>query len=124
MADVKLRIDAAEAVYYPDVMLSCDVHDDHPMYSTAPCLVVEVLSPSTASIDLREKRVAYLGLPSLQAYVIADAESRHVEIWQRGGEGYSRRDLGETDQLVVDCGGSRMSLALDDIYDRVAGLAR
>ena len=84
----------------------------------------EVLSPSTASVDRREKRVAYLGLPSLQAYVLADAESRHVEVWQRDADGFAERELGETDQLVVSCGDRRVSLALDDIYDEVAGLAR
>lgn len=123
-ADMKLRIDSSDVVYYPDVMLCCEAGDDHPLFKTAPCLVVEVLSPSTASIDRREKRVAYLGLPSLQAYVLADAESRHVEVWQRDADGFAERELGETDQLVVSCGDRRVSLALDDIYDEVAGLAR
>lgn len=124
MADVRLRIDTADVVYYPDVMLSCDAQDDHPLYSTAPSMILEVLSPPTAATDRREKRLAYLGLPSLLAYVIADSDVRQVEVWQRGDDGPVRRDLGESDPLVIDCDTCRVSLSLDDFYDKVPGLAR
>ena len=42
----------------------------------SPCLIVEVLSESTARIDRREKLLAYQSLPSLQAYLLVEQEAR------------------------------------------------
>ncbi|MGB1011965.1 MAG: Uma2 family endonuclease, partial [Thiolinea sp.] len=47
MSDMKLRIKQGERFYYPDVILVCDEQDDNTHYKDNPCLVAEVLSPST-----------------------------------------------------------------------------
>jgi Uma2 family endonuclease len=60
MSDMKLRIADYRSYYYPEVMLVCDDSDQHSIYKTAPCFIAEVLSPSTANIDQREKWVHYL----------------------------------------------------------------
>ena len=51
---------SATTVVQPDIAVICDRTklDDHGCVG-APTLVVEILSPSTASKDVREKRVAY-----------------------------------------------------------------
>jgi Uma2 family endonuclease len=59
VTDVKLRVEAADAFYYPDVMVCCDPADDDPYVKRSPIIVVEVLSRSTAAIDRREKLCAY-----------------------------------------------------------------
>jgi len=123
IADMKLRIDSASSVYYPDVMLVCDADDAHPQFKTAPCVIVEVLSPSTAATDRREKRKAYFGLPSLQAYVLADSEARSVEYFLRGPTGFDPGRLDETSQLLLPCGERRIGLTLDDVYEDVDGLS-
>ena len=74
---MRLRIDD-DAVYYPDVQVVCDPTDTQQMYTTSPCVVVEVLSPSTESIDLREKLMAYRRLKSLRAYLIVYHDKRRV----------------------------------------------
>src|SRR5947209_849523 len=51
-SDMRLRI-GDDAVYYPDVQVVCDPADAEPLFTTNPCVVVEVLSPRTSSIDLR-----------------------------------------------------------------------
>jgi Uma2 family endonuclease len=76
-SDMRLRI-FDDAVYYPDVQVVCDPTDTEAMYKTSPCVVVEVLSPSTQSIDLREKLMAYRRLDSLQAYVIVYRDEMRV----------------------------------------------
>ena len=48
-----------QTMFYPDVMATCDPSGDTSLSRTKPCLIIEVLSPSTRSIDEREKRVAY-----------------------------------------------------------------
>jgi Uma2 family endonuclease len=39
-----------------------------------------VLSPSTAAIDRREKRMSYEQLPSLREYVIVDQDRMRVDV--------------------------------------------
>jgi Uma2 family endonuclease len=77
MSDVKLRA-AHDVVYYPDVMVACGAEGTDPLVEDAPCLVVEVLSPSTQLTDRREKALVYRQLASLRAYVIVDQARRWV----------------------------------------------
>jgi Uma2 family endonuclease len=52
VSDLKLRIDAAGAFFYPDVMVSCDPRDQvASQYLEHPKLIAEVLSDSTAAFD-------------------------------------------------------------------------
>jgi Uma2 family endonuclease len=80
--NVKLQIGDA-AVYYPDVMVVSAPRGADPYVETSPCLVVEVLSPSTRAVDLREKRAAFSMIPSVEAYVIIEAERPDVEVYRR-----------------------------------------
>ncbi len=79
-SDMMLRA-AEDVFYYPDVMVVCgpDEAGDDALYQDAPCLVVEVTSPSTQSIDRREKLLAYKKLSSLRAYLIVDQQEMRVE---------------------------------------------
>lgn len=87
IADMKVRVEQAGAYYYPDVVVTCSGRDtgaDAPKdYLTAPALIVEVLSPSTETIDRREKMRAYAMLESLQEYVLVDSQSRQVEVYRK-----------------------------------------
>lgn len=124
MSDMKLRVEATNAFYYPDAMLVC-AEDSHPYYKTRPCVVIEVLSPSTTAIDQREKWLAYRTLPSLSIYLLVDAERRHADYWQRDPEGTWRQGiLEETEVLTLNCPPLKIPLCLDDLYEDVEGLAR
>lgn len=76
--EVKLRV-AWDTVYYPDVMVACDPSDNDPLVVDRPCLVIEVLSPSTSATDRREKLLAYRTLPSLLAYLVIYQDEQRVE---------------------------------------------
>jgi len=120
MADMKLRLMAQDIFYYPDVMLVCDRGDDHPLYKTAPCILVEVLSPSTATTDKREKWQAYRNLPSLKAYLMVDSEVRRAEYYLREEAGeWLHASLEENDVLNLCCRDIRIALTLDDLYEDV-----
>lgn len=82
-SDMKLYVESRNSVYYPDLSASCDPTDDNEGYLTRPCLIVEVLSPSTASIDRREKRSCYETLTSLHEYFIVDQDRRRVNVYSR-----------------------------------------
>jgi Uma2 family endonuclease len=52
MSDMRLRVAAANAYFYPDVMVTCSAQDlSSPMHKTEPKLIAEVLSPGTAAYD-------------------------------------------------------------------------
>jgi Uma2 family endonuclease len=84
MADMKvyLKIAGEDVFYYPDLLVSCDPEDNEKYYRTRPCLIVEVLSPTTERIDRREKFMAYTSLPSLQEYILI-AQDRQAVIYMR-----------------------------------------
>ncbi|MGY6275925.1 Uma2 family endonuclease [Methylomonas sp. MgM2] len=84
ISDLKLRVETADAFFYPDVMVSCHPDDlKSQQYISHPTLIVEVLSESTAAYDRGGKFAAYRGLESLQEYVIVDIDSRRVECFRR-----------------------------------------
>lgn len=86
--DVKLHVEAVDIVYYPDVFVRCGtaVAGANKVVSDAT-LVVEVLSPSTAGIDRREKLAAYWKLPGLRAYWLVSQDEQRVEVHDRSESG-------------------------------------
>jgi Uma2 family endonuclease len=106
MADMKVRVKADSAYYYPDVVATCDPADlsqDAPKdYLQAPKLVIEVLSDSTEPVDRREKLLSYRRLPSLIEYVLVDQNKAWVEVFRRTPAGWTQDiyETGETVQLA------------------------
>lgn len=118
MADMKLRLAASTTYYYPDAMLVCDPADDHPIYKQSPCFIAEVLSPATASVDVREKWAAYRGLPGLRYYLLVDSERLWAKAYFRDDAGkWFEQELSADDQVDVACDGTRLTLTLDDLYE-------
>jgi Uma2 family endonuclease len=51
-------------------------------------LLAEVLSPSTAEVDLGDKAAEYLQLPSLLAYLVFAQDEPKALVWTRGAQGF------------------------------------
>ena len=118
MADMKLRIARHRSYYYPDVMLVCDDSDNHPIYKTAPCFIAEVLSPSTATTDQREKWLHYQAIPSLRYYLLVDADHLSARLLTRVAEDrWTEQMLDREDFIEMACGDARLTLTLDDLYE-------
>jgi Uma2 family endonuclease len=73
VADMALFIDSANKVYYPDLMVACPGGPDD-RFETAPCLVIEVLSPSTQGRDRTVKLADYCSIPTLQSYLMVSSD--------------------------------------------------
>jgi Uma2 family endonuclease len=118
MADMKLRLASGSTYYYPDAMLVCDPGDDHPLYKQSPCFIAEVLSPGTASIDVREKLAAYRNLPSLRYYLLVDSERLWAKVFFRDQhDAWFEQELSPEDRIDVACGDARLGLSLEDLYE-------
>jgi Uma2 family endonuclease len=120
-SDMRMRI-ANDAVYYPDIQVVCDPADTEELYKTSPCVVVEVLSPSTESIDLREKLLAYRRLESLRAYVIVYRDELRVLRHYRDDAGaWSDLEVVGEGRVCFPC--PELDLTLAEIYRGLAPAA-
>lgn len=112
---VQLRLPGA--VLYPDVMVVCAPDGDDEKAATAPCLVVEVLSPSTAYHDQGRKLELYRALPSVQACLIVEQERRAVGRHWRDADGrWQAATLVDTGHVLLPCPAPGGVLTLDDVY--------
>jgi Uma2 family endonuclease len=81
-----IRIDE-HTTYEPDALVHCgDPLPDETVIVPAPVIVVEVLSPRTASRDVGAKLADYFRVPSVRHYLIARTD-RPTIIHHRRGEG-------------------------------------
>lgn len=84
IADVKVQVSPRGPYHYPDIMVSCDPRDKTAVKLIQhPCLIVEVLSPSTADYDRGDKFTHYRQIPTLQEYVLIDAEQISIDRYRR-----------------------------------------
>jgi Uma2 family endonuclease len=109
--DVNVQV-AQDTIYLPDVVAICDPTDSHPRIKHRPCLIVEVLSPSTKDIDRREKLVAYQRLSSLQAYLIVYQNEQRVDRHWRDADNVWQGEILHGDVSVnVPCLDIELSLS-------------
>jgi Uma2 family endonuclease len=83
---VTLEIDE-DTDYEPDAVVNCGppaLPDD--VAATNPVIVVEVLSPSTQSIDTSDKLAGYFKLAAVQHYLIVSTRHREVIHHRRQGD--------------------------------------
>jgi Uma2 family endonuclease len=80
----ELKVVTATRVRYPDATVLWDGTDDASDV-VEPTAVFEVLSPSTTLTDRRVKPHDYASVPSIQVYVIFDAEQPDVTVMRRSG---------------------------------------
>jgi Uma2 family endonuclease len=115
--DVIFRV-SDDVYYYPDIMVVCDPERQSGRVITGPCLVVEVLSPSTRKEDRREKLALYRNVPSVRAYLIVHQADRRVERHWRDADGvWQQTDIIGEGVVPLPC--PEMDLSLDRIYRRL-----
>jgi Uma2 family endonuclease len=115
---VRLQVDREDIFYIPDVMVACGPLTDQILnahYLTNPCVVFEVLSPSTEAIDRREKNLNYRHLPSLEEYLLIAQQSMHVTVFRRS-ENWSPRVLTAPED-VFESRAVEVKVALAEIYE-------
>jgi len=113
VAEVKLRVE--DAIYYPDVMVVCDQSDNDPQIKSAPCLLVEVLSDSTARTDRGEKLLAYQKILTLRNYLLVEQNSRRIELFRRNGLTWRHESFCDEGVIKLDCPKGEITLA--QIYE-------
>ena len=121
MVDMKVRVEAVDAFYYPDVMVTCEPFVAKSVFKSKPILLVEVLSPGTELTDRREKLSAYFKLESLIEYVLISQDEKRVELYRRDKRGKIQMlVLGADDEVRFESPpNGALTLTMDDIYEDV-----
>ncbi|MBE9233996.1 Uma2 family endonuclease [Cuspidothrix issatschenkoi LEGE 03284] len=95
-SDCRVNIVETKDYVYPDVSVTWDERDRTAIHAIQyPCLIVDisaslnvkVLSPSTASYDREDKFRLYRRNPSLQDYVLVDAEKIAIDLYRKNDRG-------------------------------------
>ncbi|QHG15055.1 Uma2 family endonuclease [Nostoc sp. ATCC 53789] len=118
IVDVKVQVEPGQKYFYPDVVVTCDERDTDPQLVQFPCLIIEVLSPSTEAADRGKKFAKYRQSPTLQEYVLVQVAQPGVEVFRRNEQGkwvLSEYNLGDILRLEsVD-----VEIAIIDLYRQV-----
>jgi Uma2 family endonuclease len=114
---VHLQIDRRDLFYYPDVMVACGREDLASHYLHYPKLIVEVLSPSTQSIDRREKFLSYKQIGTVEEYALVSQEAAQITIHCRAANWAPQMQTGPDEIAAFQSIG--LSIPLAQIYEDV-----
>lgn len=88
--DVKVRVAAAKAYFYPDIVVTCPgdaLTDQDPLVIESPKVIVEVASPSTSEYDLMGKFARYRLSLTLMEYVLISADHHDLIVHRKLPDG-------------------------------------
>lgn len=117
-SDMLVRVQRGDDLrfYYPDVSIICRPAGPAARAQTEASVIFEVLSESTARTDTGEKRLAYLTIPTLEAYVLVDSTQREVTVWRRTAGTWTQEIFAQPTAMLsfheADC-----ALSVREIYE-------
>lgn len=118
---MKVRVDAADAYFYPDLSGRCgeiELHNGRDDTYRNPQFVIEILSDSTESYDRGKKFHCYQTLPSLKEYVLVWQAEAVVEVFRKDGDRWIYQLItGEGTALTLESVGCEVPLS--EIYRKV-----
>jgi Uma2 family endonuclease len=122
-SDMRVKVERISLYTYPDVTIVCgqtQFEDEHRDTLLNPTVIIEVLSPSTEGYDRGKKFQNYRTIASLVEYMLIAQDAVHVEHYVRQSD--RRWLLSEANEVdaVIDLSALGCSLALADIYEKVA----
>lgn len=88
--DMRVKAEMTRNYFYPDLLGFCgapEFGDNRQDTLVNPCLLIEVLSPSTRGYDKERKFQSYRRIPSLVDYVLVESGYTLVERYTRNERG-------------------------------------
>ncbi|MEK7253280.1 MAG: Uma2 family endonuclease [Bacteroidota bacterium] len=114
-SDIRLQVKEGGIYRYPDFVITPVVDDSHTHHIKQPVLTLEVPSDESERRDRVTKRDEYLGMPTLQCYLIISQYEPHVDVYLRDEKGwriYSFKKM--EDEIFFSFLGAKLRVA--DIY--------
>jgi Uma2 family endonuclease len=110
-----MTVEVGDSDYEPDAVVRCGGKlPDDAIAVPDPLIIVEVLSPSTASIDRALKLTDYFKLPSLRHYLIVWPDTRRIVHHRRAAEGSVETIDVMAGEIRLDPPG--VSIAIEAVY--------
>ena len=119
LSDQRIRISQLDLGTYPDLSVVCgELEGDmvDPEAITNPCVLVEVLSPSTESYDRGKKFDFYRQIDSLEEYVLVSQQEPIVERFKRQPNGDWLLTVYKGLEATLNLTSIQTDLQLQDIY--------
>jgi Uma2 family endonuclease len=83
-SDARIKVENANKYVYPDLSVSCDERDrGAEQFISYPCLIVEVLSPSTEAYDRGNKFELYRRSSTLREYALVSVDKIAVDLYRK-----------------------------------------
>ncbi len=122
-SEMRLKVPKALPYRYPDVSVACGplILDeiDGLVRLVNPILIVEVLSPTTSTYDLKDKFTEYQSIDSFKEYLIVSQNRPQViQHTRQTGKRWLRTEIEGLDSFVI-LDSVNVSLAMKDIYEDV-----
>lgn len=120
ISDMKVRIEAKNRFYYPDVIVTCEDRDrENSTFKQFPNLIVEVLSDSTEAFDRGDKFADYRSLRSLQEYVLVNTKKARIECFRRTQEDLWLLQFYELEDSQFELTSVDFVRKISDVYEEV-----
>ena len=115
-----VTVEVGESDYEPDALVNCgpEIAGDA-ISAPQPVIIVEVLSPGTASVDTGGKLVDYFRIPSVRHYLVVHPTRRVVIHYRRTVDGLQTEIVSSGDIAMNPPG---LTISLADVFVR-PGLA-
>ena len=112
-----IRPDRADTYYQADIAVTCTPARPDERYLPEPMVIVEVLSPSTATFDRGGKLPDYRTIPTVQEILLVSSWERRVEHWRRTNEGWAVAEPG--DGAILHLGSLAIELPVAGVYEGI-----
>lgn len=114
-SDAYIQISEKDGVC-PDVSISCDRRDRTAVQY--PCLVAEVLSPSTKMRDKGIKIELYQNIPTIQEILLVDTQFMRIQLYRREEDYWTMRNFAHDSILELTSLGIHIPIV--DIYKKTS----
>ena len=118
-SDCRVSIVGSTKYVYPDLSVTCDDRDKTTaQYITYPCLIIEVLSPSTEAYDRGNKFKMYRQNPSLQEYVLVSTDAVEIELFRKS-DGDKWKIINYQAGDIIELESVNLTVPIEQIYEDI-----
>ena len=118
-ADARVNIQASNDYVYPDLSVTCDDRDrTATKFISHPCLIIEVLSPSTEAYDRGDKFSLYRRSSTLRDYVLVNANRISIDLYRKtehGGWEIINYQIGD----IVELASIDLTFPIDRVFEGI-----
>ncbi|WP_017296412.1 Uma2 family endonuclease [Geminocystis herdmanii] len=118
-SDLRLYIPEFKKATYPDIMViegKIMLHNNRQDEVLNPCLIIEILSPSTANYDRKDKFYYYRSIPTLKQYILISQFDYTIESYTKTGENKWLFEETKGENIEVNLESIELSFPISDLY--------